>query len=222
MPLLSHIPSKYEEGFKIFASMSNDDFEEIKTNLEQVPVTSSIENISTFIAKNSKLDALEIDLLFESLGSLIPYIDTEDEILVIAEDIITVIDTSNIAQLDQDSKEGLINKLSFLLNNKKIFTAYKSNDLLNNYGNKFIECRVVSDIRPVFNINIEEDPESAIIIHNLQIHYQSNEEPFHKDISIVLDSVAMSMLNETIERARLKESILSSMIEKSGMKNLNE
>ena len=222
MPSFTYIPTRYEEGFKIFASISDNDFEEIRKGLAEVSLTSSIENISGAIAINPKLKGIEINKLFESVGSLIPYVDNEDEISVIAEDIITVIEETKIAEINKDRKQSLIDKLTFLLGNKKLYTAYKSYDLLNNYGNKFIECRIVSDIRPVFNLNVEEVPESGIIIHNLQIHYQSNEQPYHKDISIVLDSFGIFMLKEAIERAELKEEVLTTMLVKSGMKNLNE
>jgi hypothetical protein len=222
MLLIPSIPKRYEEGFKSFVSISDNEFEELKKGLEDISLTSSIDSLAKGISINPKLQSLDISGILESVGSLISYVDDEDEIPVIAEDIITLLDRDNIIEIKPERKQLLIDNLAFILGNKKIFTAYKSYDLLNNYGNKFIECRIVSDIRPVFNINVEEDPESAMVVHNLQIHYQPNEEPYHKDISIVLDSLGFFLLKEAIDRAELKQASLKNIIDKSGMKNLNE
>lgn len=94
--------------------------------------------------------------------------------------------------------------------------------MYSNYGNNFILCRVISDIRPVFDIEIDESPKAGIILHSLNIHYQSNEEPLHKNITLTLNSDSIKLLKEALTRAENKENSLKRILEMSEMRNLNE
>ena len=113
-------------------------------------------------------------------------------------------------------------RLRFLINNKQIYYAAKADSLISNYGNVFIQSKIISDIRPVFDIQIEDELKAGIISHNLNIHYQSNEEPYHKDISLVLNLNDIKTLKEMLIRAERKNIVLQNLLSKSGMKNLNE
>jgi len=219
MPLITTIPERYETGFAVLNSLSKSQFDEIKKILPSLDLTYSIESLSENLSskKLARVNMLEI---FRSVGSLIPFIDNEEMIKEVAEDIVFLIDINEIFKIE--NKEVFLSRLLFFLTDKHIYYASKSEDLIDNYGNVYILSRTLSDIRTVFDLNVEQEPKAGFIIHNLSIHYQSIDEPFHKDISIQLTSSQIQELKETLIRAERKEKMLKSVLKNSNIKNLIE
>ncbi len=112
-----------------------------------------------------------------------------------------------------EDKVRFVKRLRFLINNKQIYYAAKADSLISNYGNVFIQSKIISDIRPVFDIQIEDEPQASIISHNLNIHYQSNDEPYHKDISLVLNLNDIKTLKEVLIRAEKKNTVLQNLLQ---------
>ncbi|MES2649611.1 MAG: hypothetical protein V4717_22220 [Bacteroidota bacterium] len=219
MALISSIPDKYEDGFRALASMEEEDFIKLKDALSHSPLCSSMDKLA--IKLNSAISN-DSDLrdIFASIGSLSPVIESKETIDEIVKDIVSLCEEYDL--IDETLKNTLSQRLSFFLNNKQIFYASKAEDLLNSYGNAFIKCRVISDIRPIFELDLQEDIKAAMIVHNLSIHYQSSEEPFHKDINLCLTSTELQDLKEAIIRAEAKHIRLQSLLDKSDMLDLNE
>ncbi|HYE53677.1 MAG TPA: hypothetical protein VD996_02500 [Chitinophagaceae bacterium] len=218
MPLINYIPERYEEGFKALSQISEQQFDKVQKSLTNAPYVSSITKLATAVSHIEELKQLDISEMFLSVGSLIPFIDDEEMIDEIVKDIIMLSLEDELVRQEDVSQYGF--RLAFLLNNKQMYYASKADSLVNNYGNIFIQCRVVSDIRPVFDIKSDPNPEVGLIIHNLNIHYQSHEEPYHKDISIALTAEELLMLKEAIVRAEMKEKSLQNILKKSGMTNI--
>lgn len=61
-----------------------------------------------------------------------------------------------------------------------------------------------------------------MIIHNLHIHYKSDDEGDHKDIYLALDSDDIQSLKILLERAENKEKFLKEGLTKAGLTDLNE
>lgn len=219
MPIINSIPEKYQSGFEELAKLNDEDFNKIQQSLEQIPFVSSIDNL---MMKIYQLTKVEIDLedIFSSVGSLISFIENKDAIVEIANDIAKL--SLDYDFIKDEDKENFISRLIILLNGKQIYYAYKAEDLLNNYGNSFITSRIISDIRPVFELDLDEELKAGMILHNLTIHYQSNDEPFHKNISLTLTPSNIQELKEVLDRAELKEEKLQSILKISKMVDLNE
>lgn len=220
MPLINSIPESYEDGFKSLASLSDSDFEKLFAELENIQPVGTIRGLISKIELADALPKGDIYAIILSVGSLIPYYDSEEKI----DEIIS--DVSEIATLEElveeQNKEKFVKRLSALARSKAIFYAAKASNLSSGYGNAFINCRIISDIRPVFDVSIEKEATAAIIIHNLNIHYQSNEEPYHKDITLVLNASDLAELKEAIERAEKKESGLQNILDRASVSQLNK
>jgi hypothetical protein len=147
-----------------------------------------------------------------------PFIESEEILPEVIDDIVSICELDSI--IDKKSIKVFKKRLDFLLNNKQIFYASKAEDLISNYGNKYILSRVISDIRPIFDINLDSTPANGIIIHNLVLHYQSSEEPFHRDITLTLTSENIKSLKEVLDRAEIKEKGLKNIFDKAELKNL--
>jgi hypothetical protein len=218
MSLISFIPQRYEEGFKKIASIEEVDFQLIKESIENGSLVSSVGKLVARIADVSGIDAVDIEKIFSSVGSLISFFENEDMVNEVIENITTIGYEGKLFE----NKEQFFERLSFFLKNKHIYYSVKANDLSTDYGNVFLNSRIATDIRPVFGINIEDAPQAAMIVHNLHIHFQSDEEGNHKDIYLALDSDDLKSLKDAIIRAEQKEIGLSKIFEKAGITNLNE
>lgn len=215
--LINFIPSKYHDGFKQLGEISNEIFDEIKEYLSNSPRKSSIDKLTAGFSSNSDFDVEEI---FSSVGSIIPVLENEDELPELVNNIVSLAELNDL--IKKKDRKKLKDRLLILLNDQNIFYASKAEDLIDNYGNKFILSRVISDIRLVFPINLDSTLENGMIIHNLTIHYQSNEEPFHKNITLTLTSEDLSSLKETLSRAEKKEVNLKSVFKKAHIKNIEQ
>lgn len=220
MPLINNIPERYESGFNELSKISAEEFGKIKEGVLAAKSTHSLENLSTEIEGITGLEDVDVEDIFLSIGSLIPYIEKEEMINEIVKDIVLISKYSEEIEIKEESE--FIERLTFFLTDKHIFYASKATDLINNYSNVFILSRLITDIRPVFGLNLDEPPSAGVIIHTLNIHYQSNEEPYHKDISITLNKDDLILLKETIERAEKKQNSLQIIFDNSSVKNLTK
>ncbi len=228
MPSFTSIPSAYMAGFSELFLQKEEDFKNTIERLELTSLTSSIRKLANSITDNPSKNET-IRQIFLSVGSLTVFVEKGIAIEEIADDVYTAflsqIDDDNIDIADVDSPEGkhiLTSRIVILLKTERLYYAAKSNDLMGEYQNIFIEARTVTDIRPVFSSSLEEVPKASLIIHNLHIHYTKDQEGTHKDIYLALDSGDLKALKELISRAERKELSLRSVINNSGMINLNE
>lgn len=214
MPL-TFIPERHHAGFKKIATITEEVFAKIQEGLSYTSLTSSIETLSSKVAELKNLESADLKQMFSSVGSLSSFLEDVDLIKDVVDDI------SNLIEVEED-KERFKERLIYLFESRQIFYASKASELKSDYGNSFILCRIITDIRPVFDVNIHEAPKAGMIIHNLHFHYQSGEEPYHKNLTLTLDSSDIWMLRDTLDRAITKEDSLQSLFENSNMTNLDE
>ena len=219
MPLISYIPDEYEDGFIEIAKIKDEDFKKIEAGLAKVTLTSSIKKLALDVGNSSQIHHLPIEDIFSSVGALIEFLEGRDDIEKLAADVASLISSKELVHEQIDNFEK---RLIVLLNDTKIYYAHKSRKLMTENVNNFISCRVVSDIRPVFDFDIEQDPIAGVITHTLHIHYDSELSGIHKDFFICLDSFDIKTLIETLLRAEKKEEVLSRLLKKSGITDLND
>lgn len=220
MPLINSIPERYEDGFRELGSLSELEFNKIEEGLSKAPLTSSVSKLGQVFSSIEELKLVDVDEIFSSVGSLIAFIEREEIIEEIVQDIVALCEDGEL--IAPENKKDFEKRLEILINNKQIYYAAKAEGLVNDYSNIYLLSRIVSDIRPVFDIHVDGDILGGLIVHNLNIHYQSHEEPFHKDISLTLTLEDLKTLREMLDRAEKKEASLKKVFEKSGMKHLNE
>jgi hypothetical protein len=219
MPIISYIPDEYEKGFLEIAKLKEDDFKKIEAALSKTNLTSSIRNLTLKVGNSSQAHHLPLEEIFSAVGALIEFLDSREDIEKLAAEVSVLISNN---QLSQEESQNLENRLVVLLNDQKIYYAYKSRKLITENANNFISCRVVSDIRPVFDFDIEQDPIAGVITHNLHIHYDSELSGIHKDFFICLDAYDIQVLIEALSRAEKKEEVLGRILKKSGITDLND
>ncbi|HMI64879.1 MAG TPA: hypothetical protein VK517_02520 [Cyclobacteriaceae bacterium] len=217
MAIIDFIPERYHTGFQNILLISDDDFRAFRNSLSSAPLAVSPSSLAQSIEEVSGKEFPDLTEVFISVGSLSPYLE-KNKISELIQNISKVAVRDDLIKADQ--QRLFEERLSFLINDEHIFYSARGRDLITEYGEIFLNGRVITDIRPIFGIDIEQEPSCGLIVHNLHIHYQKETESSHKDIYMVLDSSDIRALKEVLERAEKKEASLLRIMEKSGMKRI--
>jgi hypothetical protein len=210
----------YEEGLKELSSLTDERFAAIEKGLSQVEMASSTAELASKIAILPEVDEDQLGKIFRSVRGLTDFLAEGATLDQIIDDVVSICLRKKLTQETEIPK--LRSRLFVLLSNNLIYYAYKAQDLVTENENVFLSCRIISDIRPIFEVNLEESPKVGLIMHNLHIHYQSDESGPHQDIYFSLNSSDVQSLIAALERAETKEETLENIMTKSSMININK
>lgn len=219
MPILSSYPKAAEAGFKELSSLDEKTFRAILEALSTIPAKSSTFDLAIEVAELQGIDRKTVERIFSGIEGLFSIVDEEADFEQIAEDVISISLSREV--IKPEEAEQLTKRLLALLQEKKIYYASKATNLMTENGNFFFSCRVLTDLRPVFDFNVEEIPKAGIIMHTLHIHYQEHSEAPHKDFYITLEPNDLDTLIDVLSRAQTKGESLNAIFAKAGMSNLN-
>lgn len=99
---------------------------------------------------------------------------------------------------------------------RSLGTAAKAGPVLTQHERIFTGARIMTDLRPVYHLDVSEKPDAAVIIHMLRITQRDNFGK-HSDEYFALDSNDIAAMKELIDRAEKKEKTLKGMMENSGV-----
>jgi hypothetical protein len=121
--------------------------------------------------------------------------------------------TEEFKEIDAQNREALLSKLRSLLTGKSAIKQFlKAIQVVQSHQQVFSECKILTDVRPVFN-EIGDEPVAASIIHNLKISYGKDDNS--RDFYVVLDDRDLKTLQEQINRAIIKSGSLQKLLSKS-------
>ena len=95
-------------------------------------------------------------------------------------------------------------------------TAAKAGYILTQHERIFVNARILTDVRPIFHLNVSEKPDSAVIVHMLRITQRDNFQ-HHAEQYFALDSNDIRVLKALIDRAMKKEETLKGLMKDSGV-----
>ena len=113
------------------------------------------------------------------------------------------------------SLETFQEKFHALLNIKSLSSRTKAANLIVDNQIIFKDAKIISDIRPIFGDNIEDQPIGAVIVHRLKIVYDENDEL--KNFHIALDEKDVESLIGHLKRTQTKSKSLKRFINSSGL-----
>jgi hypothetical protein len=120
--------------------------------------------------------------------------------------------TANDADVQrQKLQRFLVAALSY---ERTLGTAAKAGDVLTQHERIFDNARIVTDLRPIFHVDVTEKPDAAVIIHTLKIT-QRDHSRNRTDLYFALDHNDLLVMRDLIERALKKEKTLKEIINSS-------
>lgn len=195
-----NIPKAYIPSFNWMNQAGDRDWNRLMTALENLPLACSIPSFKDRMPRNLDLEAP--DMLWEAIYTLGGLFSIEEEEL---ESRVRKL-VANFIEHSQDDEAGqkLPLRLKQLIPSlRSVYRAYGLNNLLMDNQTVFIESRIISDIRLLFESDIEIRERMAVVIHqlNLTVSHKGKEEKW----SISMNRDTLLSLKSSIERALKKE-----------------
>lgn len=117
------------------------------------------------------------------------------------EDVAAQVSQFSELELTRTTKASFTRFLTELLASPSIVGIAKATDLANEHDHVFHTCRILTDIRPIFD-QAAESPVGAVVTHRLRIEYF--ERGSVKSIEFALDEADMNELRESLDREERK------------------
>ncbi len=200
------IPEPVLPGFKIISSFTQGDVGKLTSYLKNIPVGDSLINLNNDIEK--LFDFKTASELLKTIMSFNELIGKKGETF---DDVAKNLSESYNETVEGDVEVSKIknledNLLQILKNYKNLGLSLKARDLMVENENNFQESRIISDLRLVFDDELENKKRHGVIIHRLHIEYRHQRT--YKDIYVSLDLQDLQQLKEEIERAIKKHEII--------------
>lgn len=111
----------------------------------------------------------------------------------------------------------LLTALSF---DRSLGTTAKAGPVLTEHERIFDDVKIMTDLRPIYHLDVAEKPDGLLVIHMLRIT-ERNRRGDEKDSVFALDTNDLAKLKRSIERAEIKEQTLRNMLEGSTASIIN-
>lgn len=201
------IPENFKPGFDLITELTQEQANIIVSVLnDSVSGTQPIELAKSVTEKIGKSIA-DLTKAFHSIFSLINLkAQVENPLDELVADIVNSYKEMR-PELLQDKADSLNKYLTlFLSADGKVKHTIKSTLLAHEAEKNYIDSRIISDIRIVFDDDISKTDQCAVIVHQLKIAYQNANEI--KEIFVTLDLKDLNKLREHINRALEKDKLI--------------
>lgn len=202
------IPENHIEGFEALSKLSFDQVKHLSSILCELPVGTGPKNFQEKLVAKAPFKGTRIiaNVLF-SLGGLLT--SEEESIGQLAKDLTSSYNESRHEALSKVEETELEEKLKTIFSDcKNLKLTFKALTLQGDNDQIYRDARILSDIRLVFDENIEESNRNAVIIHRLKIEYTQGSD--RKVFYTSLDALDLKKLKEQVERALEKEKLIKS------------
>ncbi|MFA5040072.1 MAG: hypothetical protein WC464_00360 [Bdellovibrionales bacterium] len=188
---------------------TDDEFRNVVTSFSNAPASIDIKPLSSYIQKeigaNTTIASQEViqNLISMNVGRLsknVPADEFVKEVIIVLKE--------NGKTVSEKAGE----RLTELLDLNSLFYSSRASDLQQECGNLFLDSRILSDVRMVFNKDCSAAA-GAVIMHSLKIEYFQGMN--RKEFFLTLDADDISKLKDVLKRAEDKEKILNTMIIKA-------
>lgn len=204
------------EGIEIINSIDENQLSGIVQYIRDMQVGESAKNVVDYFKSSLGIEAA--DVVFPAIINLINFIQKNKDKNAL-EDIL-----ESLKSLEPKREFDLVKLRSsfteILDNSKNIILTTKAASLLVANNNNFSECKIVTDIRLVFDENITLSKRNAVIVHKL--HFEVSNPTNSEDIFIHMDMEDLVKLKEAVDRAILKEELIKEDYEEINFISLNQ
>lgn len=215
------IPKRYESGLFILRKLNDNDIEIMLQTLNNIKNIFKISEIEDKIRSSINISSEEVKSIITMVLSLhATIIDSDISIDIFTNDICDAMQKSDVFILQLSDEERIIfkHRLENLLNIDIFKILSKAVDLQSENEQLFCNARIITDIRPIFETDIEKGLKGTVIFHTLKIVYHgANNKEDHQEFYVALDSDDLSKLRSAIDRAEEKHKVLESSLKTAGI-----
>jgi len=218
-----YIPQRYRAPLSSIRSLSEESVHEIRSILDQVvlPQNGGLEAntphdpgaIITAVKRSAtRTNIANLKEILETLATLYE-IRSQREMTVeqFVDDICDAMEAlDSDERLPHAQRADFAGKLLTLLNAEVFALIAKAHDLMTEDERIFCHARILTDLRPIFGLNLEDGPKAMVVVHTLKLDYhKQGSTKDHGEFYIALNADDLQALKKVIERAEVKAKTLS-------------
>ncbi|MBD2357156.1 hypothetical protein H6G41_21450 [Tolypothrix sp. FACHB-123] len=217
------IPDRYKPGFEKLLSIDNRTVDELMAALKQATPSLLIEDLASTVA--SKVQALTVEEIIDVVEALISLYNFRDYSGESIEDLVerlsqSVRDDEEFLDISDEQKQEFKHKLTaFLEFDGVLSVTSKAINVVRDHERVFTRSRVLTDMRPIFESDIEKGPAGVAIVHMLKIEYVDLDGTH--EFFVALDSIDLEQLREQLDRADRKAKAIELMLGRVNIPYLN-
>src|SRR5579884_1810074 len=221
MPAIA-IPSRYHGALTAIRDLPPSVAEKLTDSLAE-PIPADIATLAAAVVARMPPDGADVSKIFDVLLSLaVALYQSDADAGVFVHDVVRAMNESGEAGLAvaPDTIPKMEARLLRLLQAPALKVVAKAIGLRSDFANTFFDAKILTDIRPVFDVDPSHEPLGAIITHTLKVEYNRGAGK-HEEFYVGLAPDDLKALLETLERARIKGNTLRALLEKSGTADLD-
>ena len=208
MPMV--IPASQRANFQVFYSLGREQVEQFSKELESIQPSLEVDLIAKEMKRRLNIspeDTRRILILLLSMQSGRRQNNASPVDFV--ESIISGTLAEGEVKIDVNDVEWVKTSLVRLLNCEPIYTpTYKALRLQTESQRVFEDARIITDVRPVFQEDIETGMVGAVISHSLRISYTEAGYERSLEFFVGLRTSELKLLQQQVERAIKKAEYL--------------
>lgn len=198
------IPKSFLPGFEAISRLNHEEVILLAEALEQLPVGFGFQEFKAEIREKegiSETALIAANSIF-SFGGLL--LKNKDPLEQLAEDLSDAFQQEQKDDFKPEQIEQLKQNLIILFNKaENIEKTFKAYQLLSENAHNYQDSRVITDVRMIFDEDIQTTNQTGLIIHQLKLEYLENNQV--KSFFISLDNDDLLKLKEELNRATEKE-----------------
>ncbi|NEP58831.1 MAG: hypothetical protein F6K31_17730 [Symploca sp. SIO2G7] len=221
---LFEIPKRYYSALRDLIALNEQQSTKVIEALYELPLSlNSKQSLATVLGKFKKIQLLHGEEIISFLSYLHYLLEKEDDKILpqeLAFDVAEAVNNEeNLPIFNQIDKQNFSNRLvAFLQASSALGIIAKAEKLFLAHERVYLESRILTDIRTVFQ-EFNEQPVGAVIVHNMRITYRQNEQ--EKELFMTLDESDLVNLSQQIARAKAKVKVIKELIQKAEIPHLS-
>ncbi len=202
------IPKRERTGLATLRTMKDPVFADLQTKIEHSPasIPAAVEGVSP----------VGIQEVMETLTWMYRVrVAAEVAVSEFIDDVCDALREQE--ELRSEDEPRLRERLSKLLAIEGLNVEAKATMLYGEHANVFCSTRILTDVRPVFGVNVSEMPDAYIVTHTLKLDYHA-EQGRLKEFYVALASEDLVELKIAIDRAEAKAKSIRQVLDKTNVR----
>lgn len=221
------IPEKHRESLVALLTLEDRDFQSVKDALSKISPTAALDGqefrdeLINQIKSVDRSEAVKItDALLSLYGAVSSVIKPKADPISELVEAMRESPDERLRELVTQDETRIRSCLSELLGSKNLYFGMKAASLVIENEANYIDARIITDIRPIFDATVSSLPQFAVLVHTLRLGYIQGGK--YRDFRIALDGKDIDDLIEVLQRAREKRKSLKSAIDTMKLQLLSD
>jgi hypothetical protein len=201
------IPKERASGLALIMALSSNDNNRVLIALRQAK-SIRLNELNKLIG--GALPSLSGEQVSEFVGTLLSLYSartgTDTSIDEFVGDLITAAKPNPTAVTEAELRSNL----TALLSVRPLSMIAKARGVHTDHENTFCTVRVLTDVRPVFDVDVRQEPVGFVVAHVLKIGYHHDGR--HTSLHIAMDKSDIDNLMQALQRAKDKASTISDVL----------